>query len=288
MSVSAIGSRTTDAGAAVTDYTAEEVRFLSALYGEGYLSPTNAFKVLAQASPDMTVKVGSGASKADFYCVAGEAAGQGNYIVRLDTSSQNVTITAADASQPRTDEIYLVVRDNVYDASSRGLPQIGYRKGDVGGAIPGPDAAWKASALLARVAVGAAVTSITNANITDLRAKGGPGAVSGSATPVDLVDAATVNTDAFTGSYFRIAANGNRTLAAPTNATDGQSVTWEFLAAGGAARTITLAVGSPGTFLFGSDISSLSQIASGKRDLLRAIYNAPLQRWFVVGYAKGF
>lgn len=287
VSVSAIGSRTTDAGVAVTDYTAEEVRFLSAAYGEGYLTPTNAFQVRQQTVADMTVRVGSGTSKGDFYVVAGEASGQGNYIIRLDVSTQNVTISAADASQARTDEIYLVVRDNAYDASARGLPQLGYRRGDVGSGNPGPDSTWKASALLARINVPAAATSITQANITDARAKGGPGAVAGSATPVDLVDAATVNTDAFLGSYFRVSLGGNRTLAGPTNASDGQVLTWEFLANGG-ARTVTLASGSPGTFQFGSDISALSQTVSGKRDLLRAIYNAPLQRWLVVAYVKGF
>ncbi|MFB9383252.1 hypothetical protein ACFFTK_08885 [Pseudonocardia petroleophila] len=260
---------------------------MSATYGEGYLTPTTAFRVTAQSSPDMTVKVGSGTSKADYYVVAGEAAGQGNYVVRLDVASQNVTIAAADASQARVDEIYLVVRDSVYDASARALPQIGYRRGDVGGASPGPDSAWKASALLARVAVAAATTSITSANITDLRAKGGPGAVGGAANPVDLIDGPTVATDAYIGSYFRLAASGNRTLMAPTNPTDGQSITWEIFASG-AARTVSLAVGAPGAFMLGSDITSISQTASGKRDLLRAIYNAPLQRWLVVAYAKGF
>ncbi len=177
MSVNVIGARTDAAGAAVTDTTAEEARFPAVGFTEGYITPSTAFKVAAQTSPDMTVKVGSGTSKADYYVISGEVAGQGNYIARLDVTSQNVTIDAADASQTRTDEIYLVVRDNPYDASSRALPQFGYRKGDLGGANPGPDAAWRASALLARIVVGAAVTSITNANITDMRSGGSAGGI---------------------------------------------------------------------------------------------------------------
>lgn len=168
-SANVIGARTDSAGAAVTDFTSEEARFIGNLLSEGYIPPTGSFRVQAQASPDMTVKVGSGTAKADYYVVAGEVAGQGNYIVRLDVANQNVTIDPADASQARTDEIYLVVRDNVYDASSRALPQIGYRKGDLGGAAPGPDGAWEASAKLATIAVAAAATTITSGVITDNR-----------------------------------------------------------------------------------------------------------------------
>jgi hypothetical protein len=169
MAVSAVGSRTDSAGAGVTDYTAEEVRFSQQMWNPGYIEPINAFKVQAQTVPAMSVKVGSGTSKADYYLLQGTVAGQGNYVVRLDVSSVNVTISAADASQPRTDEIYLYVADTAYDSSSRVLPRLGYRKGDVGGAAPGPDSAWKAYAKLASVAVAAGATTITSANITDSR-----------------------------------------------------------------------------------------------------------------------
>jgi hypothetical protein len=169
-----IGARTDSAGAAATDTTAEEARLpLYALTSPGYCTPATAFQVTAQSSPNMTVKVGSGTSKADHYNVIGTVAGQGQYIVRLDVASQNITISAADASQTRTDEIYLVVYDNVYDTSARSLPRFGYRKGDLGGANPGPDAAWKAYVLLARITVAANATTITNANISDQRTSAG-------------------------------------------------------------------------------------------------------------------
>ncbi len=179
-SVSAIGNRTDTAGDPVSDYTAEEARFVAAILNGGYVKPTNAFRVAQQTVADMTVKVGSGTAKSDYYVLEGQTGGQGNYLVRLDVTSLNVTVPAADASQARTDEVYLVVRDNGYDASSRGLPQIGYRKGDLGGAAPGPDATWEASALLATLAVPALETAIETANITDERS---PSTLLGSLAP---------------------------------------------------------------------------------------------------------
>lgn len=169
-SAEVIGARTDSAGAAVSDTSAEEARLINSILSQGYITPSTAFQVTAQTVPNMTVKVGSGTAKADYYAVAGTVAGQGNYLARLDLSSQNITISAADASQTRTDEIYLVIYDNAYDTTARALPRFGYRKGDVGGANPGADSTWKAYVLLARITVAAAVTSITNANISDQRA----------------------------------------------------------------------------------------------------------------------
>lgn len=169
-----IGARTDSAGAAAVDTTAEEARLpIYALTSPGYMTPATAFQVTAQTVPNMTVKVGSGTAKADYYNIIGSVAGQGQYLVRLDVATQNITISAADASQTRTDEIYLVVYDNVYDTSARSLPRFGYRKGDLGGAAPGADAAWKAYALLARITVAANATTITNANISDQRSSAG-------------------------------------------------------------------------------------------------------------------
>lgn len=197
-----LGARTDNAGVAVADTTAEEARLIVSMFNAGYVTPATSFVVAAQASPNMTVKVGSGIAKTDHYILSGTVAGQGNYIVRLDVASQNVTITAADVSQTRTDEIYLVVQDTAYDVSSRVLPRIGYRKGDLGGANPGPDTAWKASALLARVTVPAAATSITSGNISDQRVQGTliPGVANTSSFVLKSVFAAKGDLLAGTGS----------------------------------------------------------------------------------------
>ena len=279
-----LGARTDNTGVAVTDTTAEEARLIASVFNPGYVTPGTAFQVNAQASPNMTVKVGSGTAKADYYVVAGTVAGQGNYVVRHDVASVNVTITAADASQTRIDEIYLVVQDNTYDTSARVLPRIGYRAGTVGGGNPGPDTAWKAYVLLARITVGAAVTSITSANISDQRIKAS--VVAGlSFNPQTLTDATTINTDASLGNHFRVTLGGNRTLANPTNAVDGQKIMWEIIQDATGSRTLTLG----GKFALGTTVSSVTlTTTANKRDFLGAVYNATADKFYVLAFTQGF
>lgn len=105
--------------------------------------------------------------------------------------------------------------------------------------------------------------------------------------PVVLTDAATIATNAASGNWFRCTLTASRTLGAPTNPTDGQRVTWELTASGG-AWTPTLTVGSSGAFAFGSDLTALSAIASGTTDIIGAVYNTAAARWWVVSYIKGF
>lgn len=106
-----------------------------------------------------------------------------------------------------------------------------------------------------------------------------------------LVDGATPALDAslvpwwVTGKY-RLAAGGDRTIAVPTNATNGQKIVIEHFASGG-ARTLALNSGAGG-FRFGSDITSLSQTASGKTDYIGCVYNGTDSKWDVVAVTKGF
>jgi hypothetical protein len=100
--------------------------------------------------------------------------------------------------------------------------------------------------------------------------------------PVTLVDGATVNTDAAAGALFRLAAAGDRTLAAPTNAADAMTRQWEITASG-AQRTITLATGSSGTFVLTAGTSASYTIASGKILYLIARYDSTQARWVVLG-----
>ena len=169
VSVASIGGRTDSSGDEVPDYTAEESRFITEILEPGYLRPAEAWQVTAQDTPNMSVRVGSGNAKEDYYVVGGQVAGQGKYIVRLDAVSVTLTVPAADASQPRVDEVYLVVLDNSYDATLRGLPQLGYRRGGLGGDAPGPDSAWEAYELLGSINVATTVTEITDTDITDER-----------------------------------------------------------------------------------------------------------------------
>lgn len=141
---------------------------------------------------------------------------------------------------------------------------------------------------------GAAVGGTANAAGTTIRrgiVGSGPGTISvlhphGVAAPsqvIALTDATTITTDASRGSHCRVTLAGNRTLATPTNPTDGQRIIWEVTAAG-ADRTLTLSTG----FAFGSDITALSPVVSGKTDFIGAIYNAAAGKWRIVAYVKGY
>ena len=114
----------------------------------------NEFVVEQQASPDMTVKVDTG-----------EAWIQG-YFYR-STASQNVTISAADATFPRID---LVVLRNVITGSRKidavvitGTPA----SSPVAPDYSRTDDVW--DLVLAQIAVAAGATTIVTANITDKR-----------------------------------------------------------------------------------------------------------------------
>lgn len=167
----ALQARTDDAGDPVDDVTGEDLRLMASLFSEGVVGE-DSFQVTERgAGANMSVDVGSGAADADLAVVAGTVAGQGNYVVRLGDAVTNVPLNASNVSNPRIDEIYLVVQDNQYDSSGRVLARLAYRDGTPAAtpAAPGPDANWDAYLLLASVLVGAGVTSVTDANITDER-----------------------------------------------------------------------------------------------------------------------
>jgi hypothetical protein len=107
-------------------------------------------------------------------------------------------------------------------------------------------------------------------------------------TPVSLLDAATIATDASLGNTFRVTLGGNRTLGAPTNPTDGQMAMWEIAQDGAGNRTLALAAGA-GAFAFGADITSITlSTAASKVDLLGCRYNLAANRWWVIAFLKGF
>lgn len=103
--------------------------------------------------------------------------------------------------------------------------------------------------------------------------------------PVVLTDATTIDTDASLSDYFRVSIAGNRTLAAPTNPTDGQRAVWEVTASG-ADRTLTLATGA-GAFQYGTSIVSVPTIASGTTTFLGAVYSSVSDRWHVLALNTG-
>jgi len=101
-----------------------------------------------------------------------------------------------------------------------------------------------------------------------------------------LSDGATPALDASLGNFFTLAAAGDRTIAVPSNAVNGQKIVIRHLASGG-ARTLALNTGAGG-FAYGSDITALTQTVSGKYDYIGCIYNSTSTFWHVVSYTKGF
>lgn len=103
---------------------------------------------------------------------------------------------------------------------------------------------------------------------------------------VALVDGATPALNAALGFMFTLAASGDRTIAVPTNPTNGQKIVIRHLASA-AGRTLSLNTGAGG-FRFGSDITALTQTASGKTDYIGCIYSSIDSFWDVVAVTKGF
>jgi len=121
-------------------FSADIDTIAAALAGDGVLS---GLGVAAQGSPDMTVAVAAGLVRIGGYFAA--------------EAGENVTITAADGTNPRID---LVVID--YNGALS-------RVGGTAAALPVPPAVPANSIQLAQVYVPAAATSITNAMIVDKR-----------------------------------------------------------------------------------------------------------------------
>jgi hypothetical protein len=106
---------------------------------------------------------------------------------------------------------------------------------------------------------------------------------------VTLTDGPNISLDASLGNHFRVTLGGNRTLNAPTNAVDGQKITIEVIQDNTGSRTLTLATGSSGAFIFGTDITNITlSTAANKRDIIGCIYSSSLDRWMVVSFVKGF
>jgi hypothetical protein len=121
-----------------------------------------AFAVSQNGSPNMTVNVASGLA-----CVPGtEGAKQGGYFV-VNDATKNVTIAAANASLPRIDVICLQVQDSFYSGVANTWT-ITVVTGTAAGSPVAP-AVPNDALKIAQVAVGANVTSIVNANISDFR-----------------------------------------------------------------------------------------------------------------------
>jgi hypothetical protein len=98
---------------------------------------------------------------------------------------------------------------------------------------------------------------------------------------ITLTDAATITLDAARGSYHRVTLAGNRTLAAPTNPSDGQRLILEIIQDATGSRTLTWNA----VFFFGTITNTLTTTAS-KRDVFEFVYNMASTRWNVLNASK--
>ena len=104
-------------------------------------------------------------------------------------------------------------------------------------------------------------------------------------SPTNLTDAATITVDASLGNQFRVTLAGNRTLANPTNAFDGQMLMFSIKQDATGSRTITLDT----KYRFGTDITSITlSTTAGKTDKLGVQYNSSDDKFDVISFVRGF
>lgn len=131
--------------------------------GHGVMGPSD-LAVTQNGSPNMSVNVAQGMC----FIRGSESAHQGVYVAYNDATT-NVVISAADPTNPRRDLIVVQVRDSAYSGASNDVRIMAVT--GTPAASPADPAIPANSFVLARVAVAAAASSITNANITDARVR---------------------------------------------------------------------------------------------------------------------
>lgn len=134
------------------------------LWKSGGVADVAAMKVAQSATPGMSVQVSAGHA-----IIAGtQSSNQGFYIAYNDAAA-SVAIATADPALGRIDRICVVVQDSYYSGANNQV--IFTAVTGTPNSVPVAPSAPDNAVTLAYVAVGAGVTSITNANITDQRVR---------------------------------------------------------------------------------------------------------------------
>lgn len=104
-----------------------------------------------------------------------------------------------------------------------------------------------------------------------------------------LTDASSTTVDASLGNHFRLtftsAVGNSRTVANPTNPTDGQRIIFELIQDATGSRTVTWGT----AYGWGTDVTvpTLTTTAS-KRDFVGFIYNSTAAKWYGIAVARGY
>lgn len=125
---------------------------------------TNDLLVTQSATPAMSVSVAAGWAA----IVGTTQSNMGVYNVYNDGAT-TLTVTAANATLPRIDRVVITVNDSAYTGSTNNV--VFTVIAGTPAASPTAPATPANSISLATIAVGAAVTTIINANITDTRVR---------------------------------------------------------------------------------------------------------------------
>jgi hypothetical protein len=102
-----------------------------------------------------------------------------------------------------------------------------------------------------------------------------------------LTDAATIAVNAALGNDFYVTLGGNRTVGAPSNPADGQTIRFEIIQDGTGTRTLTWTSGAGG-YTFGSGTAPTLSTAAGATDLAAFRYSSRAGKWFALGTTGGF
>lgn len=244
-------------------------RMIQALAGNrgGVIPATATFtdlKVTQRgAGANMSVDVAGG----ECFVHGTESTYQGVYHCQ-NQGTQNVVITAADATNARRDLIVARIKDSEYGVAVTDVFSIEAVAGTPAGSPADPTVPDNCI-VLARVAVAAAASSITNANITDLR--NGYTAVTGSATIGNQVKAVGMGGVGVCTSSFR-----------PTVGIYEGQLIWEtdtnrLLRYSGSAW---LVVGGGFSSAVTSYVSTTSYVTTG------ASFTLPAGNWIIQGKAE--
>lgn len=103
--------------------------------------------------------------------------------------------------------------------------------------------------------------------------------------PVALVDAATITTDASLSNRFDVTLGGNRILANPTNADDGQQMVFTITQDSTGGRTLTYDT----KFVFGAEISTcvIGPTANAKT-FFSVIYRSSTDKFYIVACVTNY
>jgi len=151
---------------ATTHTAAGDRSLIQSLYGGREGVTDGGLTVAQNGTPNMSVNVAAGRA-----VVLGDDSGEQQLYHIWNDGTVNKMISAADPTNPRRDLVIAEVRDTLYGGAANDW-RIRVVTGTPAGS-PADPATPNNAIVLARVAVAAAATSITNANITDLRRQAG-------------------------------------------------------------------------------------------------------------------